>query len=839
MLRRSAWRKRYKHPKSSCSLFAAFCIPALLFFGSPVHAEGFYNPRTTFGEIGILDMPSARNAPDGDISLTFSELEDTQRFNFAFQILPWLEGSFRYAHIPHFLGFDNYYDRSFGLKLRLAQESEYVPEISLGMRDILGTGVYSGEYLVATKRIWDIDLTFGVGWGRFAQSEALPNPIAKLLPSFKTRGGTTFTGGTVNFGQLFHGPKIGLFGGAIWRTPIEDLDLLVEYSSDRYKDEQSFGSIKFRIPVNVGLSYRAFNAITISAGWYYGTSYGLTFSMDADPTVPSSPQKFGPDIPRPSIRSPKQQINALTQLLDRNPSLLGSATAAPWVNVQTSEPHPEKLAVTSALLSQADGVRDVDIEGHTLLVDARLSNATPQQCSHYAMIVSSLAPRLSEVALSDLSNPSGHVSICAIAHTPVSAVNSNPSDGTNNTSSFEPQTAAKKIREDVAAQSIDIEALRIEPEMIWLYVANTHYLSETEAVGRIARILMSDAPPQVEVFHIIAVRNGLAQRDFQVSRSALERATEAYGTAGELRDAISLNAPPLSNPVLESAWAESYPRYHWNVGPALQEGFFDPQRPIQIQVLAALGGSVDLLPNLSFEGRGEFNIYNTFDVNRTSDSLLPHVRSDVAEYYRFGSNGIANLDATYRTRVSRDVYFEVKGGYLESMFAGAGSQVLWRPENGRLSFGADLYYVWQRDFDRLFGVQRYHVLTGHVSAYYEAPWYDLNFAVHAGRYLAGDYGATIEVTRRFSTGIEVGAFATFTNVPFAKFGEGSFDKGIIVHIPLEWALPFYSQSSYDLLLRSLSRDGGQRLDNDDSLYHETRPDSYGEVLGHADDIIAP
>jgi hypothetical protein len=139
----------------------------------------------------------------------------------------------------------------------------------------------------------------------------------------------------------------------------------------------------------------------------------------------------------------------------------------------------------------------------------------------------------------------------------------------------------------------------------------------------------------------------------------------------------------------------------------------------------------------------------------------------------------------------------------------------------------------------LFGVQDYRVLTGHVSVYYQSPWYDLNFAIHAGRYLARDYGATFEITREFSTGVEIGAFATFTNVPFSKFGEGSFDKGLIIRIPLEWALPFHSQAAYALDLRPLTRDGGQRLLNDNSLYDETRRTSYGEVVNHSDEIGYP
>jgi hypothetical protein len=131
------------------------------------------------------------------------------------------------------------------------------------------------------------------------------------------------------------------------------------------------------------------------------------------------------------------------------------------------------------------------------------------------------------------------------------------------------------------------------------------------------------------------------------------------------------------------------------------------------------------------------------------------------------------------------------------------------------------------------------VLTGHVSLYYESPWEGLNFNLHVGRYLAGDYGGTIEIVRHFDSGVEIGGFATFTNVPFSKFGKGSFDKGVIIRIPLEWALPIHSESAYRVVLRPLERDGGQRLEHDDSLYEETRKTGYGVFAEHLNDVPNP
>jgi len=212
---------------------------------------------------------------------------------------------------------------------------------------------------------------------------------------------------------------------------------------------------------------------------------------------------------------------------------------------------------------------------------------------------------------------------------------------------------------------------------------------------------------------------------------------------------------------------------------------------------------------------------------------LPHVRSDFLKYFSQGKTGIGDLEANYRFRLAPSVFGRVRTGYLESMFAGAGGEILWRPENARWALGADIYEVWQRDFDRLFGLQHYRQTTGQVSLYYDSPWYNLNFQLRAGQYLAGDRGVTFQVTRRFSTGVEIGAFVTKTNVSAAQFGEGSFDKGIIIRIPLGWIAPLETQSLVAMDLRPVQRDGGQTLGGDATLFDETRMTSEGEIFRSA------
>ena len=47
----------------------------------------------------------------------------------------------------------------------------------VGLQDAIGTGIYGGEYLVASKRFGPVDLSLGMGWGRLGTGADLPNPL--------------------------------------------------------------------------------------------------------------------------------------------------------------------------------------------------------------------------------------------------------------------------------------------------------------------------------------------------------------------------------------------------------------------------------------------------------------------------------------------------------------------------------------------------------------------------------------------------------------------------------------------------------------------------------------
>ena len=106
-----------------------------------------------------------------------------------------------------------------------------------------------------------------------------------------------------------------------------------------------------------------------------------------------------------------------------------------------------------------------------------------------------------------------------------------------------------------------------------------------------------------------------------------------------------------------------------------------------------------------------------------------------------------------------------------------------------------------------------------------------------GRYLAGDYGATVSIDREFNNGFKVGGFFTLTDVSFDDFGEGSFDKGLRFQVPLSWFTGRPSRKTISQTIRPITRDGGARLAVANRLYGTVREyrgkelrDSWGGYL---------
>ena len=405
------------------------------------------------------------------------------------------------------------------------------------------------------------------------------------------------------------------------------------------------------------------------------------------------------------------------------------------------------------------------------------------------------------------------------------AKNVNPAGWAQDWTTQADATAAvmRRMALALADSGVVIDSLGLTATSAQVRVRNAQYDATAQTIGRVARAMAFAVPASVEEFQIVLIDHGIAGTMIVLARSDLERFEFAPDGATLLRAQTKILSPAspfagaVANPDLPS-------RRTWSLLPFVHTRQFDPANPLQAGVGLRLSGRYELAGGLYLSGAvTDILATSISDSGRGANSVLPHVRSDSILYDTQANPDIETLTLAYFTGLAPDLYGRVTFGYLERGFAGVSGEMLYRPTGKPWALGLEANSVAQRNTDGLLGFDQYDysVATGHVSGYL-----DLGRGYHAqvdmGRYLAGDVGATLSLTREFENGWSVGAFATKTDVSAEDFGEGSFDKGITLQIPLAWFYAKPTRSSTGVTIRPIGRDGGAKLVVADRLYSVLR-----------------
>lgn len=652
-----------------------------------------------FGGVGLLQTPTARMAPEGYLSFNLNRVAPYSRLSLSLQPFDWLEGVFRYTSVstqlygPAIAGDQSYKDKAFDVKARLIKESHWLPELAIGARDIAGTALFSGEYLVANKRINDFDFSLGLGWGYLGKRGDFDNPLGYLHQGFKTRPGSNVgQGGTVGLNTMFRGP-VALFGGVQWQTPWEPLKLKLEYEGNNYLKDYGGSTVKQDSPFNFGATYRVNDTLVLHAAWERGNTGMIGITLQGD---------------------------------------LSSRKAAP---PKVSDPPAEP--------ARGQGSR-----------------------------------------------PGG------------------PTDWTDVAERLE-KSAGYKVK----------RITQREREVV-VHGEQTRYLYPPLAIGRSARVLDNSAGPDIDWLTMIDSRKGMPMVETSVRRATFHRALLDDVPIDALHRTTEL-VEPL--PRRETTVYEAPPpdALTWGTNIGYRQSLGGPDGFVLYQFNANLDAEYHFTPGTWLRGVVSANVLNNYDKFKyTAPSNLPRVRTFIREYLTSSDITMPVLVLNHAKQLQPDLYAMAYGGYLETMYAGVGGELLYRPLHSNLAFGLDLNYVKQRDFSQDFALRDYSVLTGHFSSYYRGiP--DVLLTTSVGRYLARDFGVTFDVAREFSNGVRFGAWATITNVSSKDFGEGSFDKGFYLSVPFDEITTRSTQRRANFVIAPLTRDGGARLARESRLYDMT------------------
>jgi hypothetical protein len=374
------------------------------------------------------------------------------------------------------------------------------------------------------------------------------------------------------------------------------------------------------------------------------------------------------------------------------------------------------------------------------------------------------------------------------------------------------------------------------------------------AVGRAARTMLLQGPSDAQEIRITYTLNDLAiltyrfrdlaalreYFDGKVSGEALVETVDVTFASPEYAsrfkdDAVLLfdrdaPEPPVQVLYGEDGHAVSLRREDrflssLYVIPFKMQFFFnDPSGAFHYDTYSLLNYSQHVGKGWFVNGSARLTLFeDVSDVTQESNSLLPHVRSDVAVYRREADRVTLNtLLLNKYAHLAERTYARWSAGYYEDMFAGTGGQVLYLPAQSDWSFDFSVDWLKQRDPTKSVGFRDYSVVTALGGIHHRFPSVGLTTTARVGRFLAKDEGVRLEAKRMFRSGVEVGAWYAVTNGDDIT-GPGSpgnpyRDKGIFISIPLASMLTKDTQQRASLAIVDFTRDVGQMVESPGDLY---------------------
>jgi hypothetical protein len=762
-----------------------------------------------FGTTGLVQMPNGRMAPEGEFTVGVSRTDPYTRYFVTSQVLPWLQATFRYTDIGYepygIVDTQTYKDKSFDLKVRLVEEGPVWPEVAVGLRDIGGTGIFSSEYIAASRRYYDWDFTVGAAWGNMGSRGHLPNPLALVSNRFKARDVSEGTG-TLN-DTFFRGEDIGLFAGVEWDTPIEGLRVKLEYDANDYQSEFRGTALEVDAPFNGEIGYQPFPWLDLSLGFERGntvmfggklrsnfnTAVGVPDMNEVPPLPAEQAVREGEMPPPPAAMDHRAMDSAVIQA---SVDTAFDVFQDNGVEVVSLDLVPPSVSVTLA---------DDSSQAPDALARAGLAIAQMPTVGGVERIIfrSSSGQTISTLDASRLLQRGTFLDV---------------EQATADTAG----DVAKRIFEGLEYYGFKARRVALEGDRVVVVFSQGAYGNLAKAFGRVARAAALATTPAVREIEVIETAHGLAVGRAVFVRDDVIAAARHQGSVDEVWLNVETAGAYLPEG-LDWTYAEgSYPDYSWGLVPKLRQTIGGPDNFYLYQIYGQLNGSIQPVPGLNLEGSVGVNIVDNFD-DFTYDppSNLPRVRTDVRKYLVNRDIWIDDLHIDYMQNFAPDWYGRVSAGLFEMMYGGVAGEVLYRPTGKRWAVGLDLNHVWQRDFDGGLGFRDYDVTTGHLTWYQDLPYYDLEGSVSVGRYLAGDIGGTFSLGRSFDNGIKIGGWVTKTDVSAEDFGEGSFDKGFYITIPFGLFSTSPTKATSSIGYRPLFSDGGQKVVTPLPLYSVT------------------
>ncbi len=304
--------------------------------------------------------------------------------------------------------------------------------------------------------------------------------------------------------------------------------------------------------------------------------------------------------------------------------------------------------------------------------------------------------------------------------------------------------------------------------------------NRARTTGRVARMLARIMPASVETFRIIHANDGYVTSAVVISRSGMEAAVDQPEGAMMAWDTTQIQGGTSSANGADFMAVD--PRgFSWNIRPSID---FDlsSTNGIETSFRVSANGTYTLSRSSWISGSIGYTLAGR--PTPIPPPLTPQIRKDIGAY-DFTLPSLDSLTYTTRFKLAPDVYARASVGLFERQYGGVSAEVLWRPADSRLAFGLEVTEAVKRAYQAPFGFLDLNATTAIASVYWDTGLAGTNVQFDFGQYLAGDMGAQLKLSRRFTNGWDVSLATAWSE----NMGDKELGWTIGVQIPVGWTYP--------------------------------------------------
>ncbi len=353
---------------------------------------------------------------------------------------------------------------------------------------------------------------------------------------------------------------------------------------------------------------------------------------------------------------------------------------------------------------------------------------------------------------------------------------------------------------------------------LWVDAQNDKYYYSSRAIDVALSILADMAPENIREIHLILKTNGIPIVELVTIKEDMVDLFCEKLTPNEFLYLSEINTDVIKTPDSKKIHRKYF---DYGIKPSFQTFLNDPSGFFKYRLGVSGWSGFHPWKGASFVAGIEGYPVNT--VSTTNKPLSIPVRSDVVSYQK-KNVVLERLMYDQIQKTKHDVYIRASAGLLEAQYAGFDGEIAMPLLSGRFMVGLGGSFVKKREPGEPFGIKDNPVKEHYTTAFFNTrlniPEQEISIDLKAGRFLAGDRGTRITISKFFN-GIILSAWYSSTNTDIFSdvYNRGYHDKGIALTIPLRMFKGSDSKTCYKFGISPWTRDVAQDIDHFNPLFN--------------------